>query len=347
MKIKSENFLQYIKKNIDFHNVLLFYGSNFGLVDLLYRDLLSIMSIDVNDPFNVSKIDGNTFKENSSVLVDNISTISILSNKRIVILDLSHNVISNALLDTIINDLKINSSGYVLILKANNLGSQNKLVKCVDSLKTGLLIPCYEENIDNIKFEISKLFNKFRLSFSNNFILTLSSKFSTDSLINEMELKKLENFLLSNSNIDEDQILSSITDNADLNLNKIINFCTSGNIKEALFHLDKIYDNSNTNIILTRAFIKHFKLIEKILLLVEMNLNITDAINRMKPPIFFKQKPFIINQCKIWSLEKINLSLKRLIDLEFKCKTSIYPDKTLIAQFILSTSVIARNSVKT
>ena len=78
-----------------------------------------------------------------------------------------------------------------------------------------------------------------------------------------------------------------------------------------------------------------------------MNLNITDAINRMKPPIFFKQKPFIINQCKIWSLEKINLNLKRLIDLEFKCKTSIYPDKTLIAQFILSTSVIARNSVKT
>ena len=46
------------------------------------------MSVDLNDPFSVSKIDGDTFKDNPSILNDNISTVSMFSDKRIVILDI-------------------------------------------------------------------------------------------------------------------------------------------------------------------------------------------------------------------------------------------------------------------
>ena len=76
-------------------------------------------------------------------------------------------------------------------------------------------------------------------------------------------------------------------------------------------------------------------------------MNISDAINNIKPPIFFKDKPSITFQCKLWSLGKINIIFRRLIDIELKFKSNIYPEKTLLAQFVLSTSVIARNSIKT
>jgi hypothetical protein len=36
-----------------------------------------------------------------------------------------------------------------------------------------------------------------------------------------------------------------------------------------------------------------------------------------------------------------------LIEIELKCKSSIYPDKILISQFILSTSLMAKNSART
>ena len=45
--------------------------------------------------------------------------------------------------------------------------------------------------------------------------------------------------------------------------------------------------------------------------------------------------------------KKINLIFKRLIEIELKCKSGIYPDKILISQFILSTSLMAKNSART
>ena len=57
-------------------------------------------------------------------------------------------------------------------------------------------------------------------------------------------------------------IISLITDNKNINLNKIIQLCSSGKISEALFSYDKIYENSSTDINITRLFIKYFKVIE-------------------------------------------------------------------------------------
>ena len=94
-------------------------------------------------------------------------------------------------------------------------------------------------------------------------------------------------------------------------------------------------------------FRKHFKTIEKILLSNQSGNNILETINSLKPPIFFKEKPVFLSQCRLWSLKKINLVQKRLIDLELKTKIGLYPEKTLISQFILSSSVLAKQKVKT
>ena len=94
-------------------------------------------------------------------------------------------------------------------------------------------------------------------------------------------------------------------------------------------------------------FGKHIKTIEKILLLSQHGSSFSVTIDNLKPPIFFKEKPFFVDQCKLWSFKKINLIQKRLIDLELKTKIGMYPEKTLLSQFILSVSVLAKNKAKT
>ena len=152
---------------------------------------------------------------------------------------------------------------------------------------------------------------------------------------------------INNKTVTETELLKFIINNEDLNLNKIINSCLNGETKECLFYFEKIYEKSNSNIILIRMFRKHFKTIEKILLSNQRGNSFLEAINDLKPPIFFKEKPFFLSQCKLWSLKKINLVQKRLIDLELKTKIGLYPEKTLLSQFILSSSVLAKQKVKT
>ena len=347
MKIKSDNFLKHIKNNIKQNKIIFLYGSNLGLIDLLYHKSIILLKIDKHDPFNVCKIDGNEFKENPYILEDNINTFSIFSENKFILLDLSHtspNInVDNIILKTITKE----NDNYLLIIKAGNISSQNKLIKYFEKSSNCVLTPCYEENVSKIKNDINKIFMRHKISFSNNFISHLSTAFNNDSLTNKMELEKLDSYLINNKNVTETALIKLLINNEDINLNKIINSCLNGETKECLFYFEKIYEKSNSNIILIRMFRKHLKIIEKILLSNQRGNSFLEAINDLKPPIFFKEKPFFLSQCKLWSLKKINLVQKRLIDLELKTKIGLYPEKTLLSQFILSSSLLAKQKVKT
>ena len=347
MKIKSDIFLDHIKKNFDENKIIFFYGSNLGLIDLLYNKSIELLNIDLKDPFNVSKIDGSDFKENPYILEDNINTLNIFSEKRFILLDLSQISINKNIENIILNSVEIENDKYFLIIKAGNVSSQNKLIKYFEKSKSSILTPCYEENSVKIKSHLNVLFMKHKISFSNNFILELSSIFNADSLTNKKEIEKLDIFLENNKNITENSILKFLENNEDLNLNKIVRSCLNGETKNSLFYLDKIYEISNSNIILIRMFGKHFKILEKILLSNQRGKNFSEAINDLKPPIFFKDKPLFLSQCKLWTFKKMDLIQKRLIDLEFKTKSGLYPEKTLLSQFILSVSVLTKSKART
>ena len=347
MKIKSDIFSDYIKKNFNENKIIFLYGSNLGLINLLYKKSIELLNIDLKDPFNVSKIDGNDFKEKAYILEDNINTLNIFSEKRYIILDLSQISINKNIESIILNAVKTKNDKYFLIIKAGNISSQNKLIKYFEKSSSSILTPCYEENTNDIKSNLKFLFMKHKVSFSNNFISDLSSIFNIDTLANKKELEKLDLFLINNKNITENSLLKFLENNEDINLNKVVKSCLNGETKNSLFYLDKIYEASNSNIILIRMFGKNFKILEKILLSNQHGKNFTESINNFNPPIFFKDKPLFLSQCKLWSFKKINIIQKRLIDLEFKSKTGLYPEKTLLSQFILSVSVLAKSNTRT
>ena len=69
MKISSEHFFESIDKKFCNYPFILFYGSNHGLVNLLFKLSLNKLSIDTNDPFSVSRL-------NIQNLIDNPSCLS-------------------------------------------------------------------------------------------------------------------------------------------------------------------------------------------------------------------------------------------------------------------------------
>ena len=63
------------------------------------------------------------------------------------------------------------------------------------------------------------------------------------------------------------------------------------------------YYKETSNIKLYKQFNK--LCVEKILLSNQHGKNFTEAINDLKPPIFFKDKAIFLSQCKLWSFKKI------------------------------------------
>ena len=73
-------------------------------------------------------------------------------------------------------------------------------------------------------------------------------------------------------------------------------------------------------------------------LLYIQNLNkpkIEDAINSIKPPIFWKDKPVITNQAKMWNKSKIKKILNKTFDVEKKIKTNNLIEKNILIKKLL------------
>ena len=190
--------------------------------------------------------------------------------KDYILLDLMHISINKSLENIILETVKIENKNYLLIIKASNL-KINSFVKYFQNINNAILVPCYEEKINTINSKISDLLFKHKISFKKDFVKNLILKFSSNSLTNEMEIEKLDIFLTNNKNVTEEMIFTLISNNDDINLNKIIENCSNGNPRDALTSFENIYENQSTSITLIRMFVNHFKLIEKILLLFEKN----------------------------------------------------------------------------
>ena len=345
MKIDPFFYENNLKEKFENINAILLYGTNIGLADLIYKKTMEILKVDTNDPFSVSKLDGDEFKDNPSSLHDNVNTLSVFSERRFILLDLMHISINKSLENIILETAKVKNNSYLLIIRAANL-KMNSFIKYFQNIDNAIVVPCYEERINTVHAKLSDLFSKHKINFKRDIIKNLILKLSSNSLINEMEIEKLDSFLSNNKNVTEEMILTLISNNEDINLNKVVENCSNGNPCEALTSFENIYENQSTTITLIRMFVSHFKLIEKILLLFKYNKDLENVINNIKPPIFFKKRDFVIFQCKVWDLKLINIVLTRLIELELKCKLNPLSEKILLSQFILSTSVLAKNRIK-
>ena len=88
------------------------------------------------------------------------------------------------------------------------------------------------------------LFLKHNLKFKEEFMNDLTQKFNSDALTNKMEFDKLDFFLTNNTNVTEGMILKLISNNDDVNLNKIIEYCVNGVPKKALYYFQNIHEKS-------------------------------------------------------------------------------------------------------
>ena len=92
------------------------------------------------------------------------------------------------------------------------------------------------------------------------------------------------------------------------------------------------------NIIIIRTLLAKLKRLLKIYELVDDKNNIDQAITLIKPPIFWKDKPLVIQQIRSWQ----ELELKKLLyeanTIEYLIKKNSTIAKNILSDFIINNS---------
>ena len=313
-----------IEENIDQlkNNIILFYGENLGLKND-FRDKIKLK-------FKNAKILRYTQEEilkSSDIVINEIRNISLFDDQKILLIDHVNDKVLNLIeeLSTIGNETKI-------FLFADVLEKRSKLRSFFEKSKNCGVVACYKDNEINLKKLISNKLKEYS-GVTPQLINTLIENCSLDRIKLNNELNKIVIFFsdknikpqlfekILNQQIDDDfnTIKDSAINGNKINTNKLLS-STVLEIEKNVFYISVINQRLNK---LKEIFVNANK------------KNITEIIDNIKPPIFWKDKPNFILQAKKWNEYKLNIALEKTYKTEIKLKSYTDINKNLLIKKLL------------
>lgn len=183
--------------------------------------------------------------------------------------------------------------------------------------------------------------HKIKISIQNiNFIIEKSNG-SRINLKNDLE--KIVQFSKKNLSINFNNILKLISSSKDLNISELTDECLAFNKKKTITILNESSTSSENDILILKSFLFKLKRLKKLKKELEKKNDTIQVINSYKPPIFWKDKELVKKQLSFWSLDKINIFIKKINYLEFQIKKNSQISSLLLYNLIIENLSVSNN----
>ena len=312
-----------LEKNINSidEKITLFYGVNLGL-----KSDLKAKIIKNNKNSEILRYSQDELLKDKALLENEIKNISLFEKNKIFLIE---NVNDKIL--QLIQEFENIHSDRKIFLFSDVLDKKSKLRNYTEKSKKCACVACYEDNEISIKKLIDSRLNGFSGLSTYNINLIIDSTNLDRSKLNN-ELNKII-LCFPNKNIltEKLEVLLNVKENTDFN-----------KLNDEAFLGNKI----NTNKLLAQTGMDNEKNIfylniinlrlEKLMQINNYNKStIEEAINSLKPPVFWKDKPNLTNQAKKWDKFKIQKMINLTFNLEKKIKSNNLIEKNILIKKLL------------
>ncbi len=332
MELKSyliEKKLSQIK-NFPF---ILLYGENRGLIDGLK---LSIKNFFDYEPVNFFQ---DELIKNEQLLSLEINNLSLFGkNKLIIIHEASDKILSQ------IKNNFTNTNNVVLVL-SNVLDKKSKLRDFFSKEKSCAIIACYNDNerslIDYIKEELKNFEN-----LDLNMIKTIIINSNSNRQVITNELEKVRSCFIDKK-INPEKLNSLLNYRENYDFNSVRDAALNGDKEKLNFEFCSLsVNNENVLIFFNYLSLRILKLYET-RIIEKRCKNIEQAMELLKPKLFWKEKNAFINQLNKWNLKKINVALLNLSKFDKDVKKNLNQNNDIILkQLLINLCDIASSPLK-
>ena len=322
-----------LEKNIDQLlncTVFLFYGDNEGLKKV-FKESLKKKSQTKTLLFFQEEI-----VKNQDLLLNEVFNKSLFNEKKTIFIEQA----DDKILKIVENFEKLED--VEIFLFASALNKKSKLRSFFEKSKIFGISPCYEDNAITIRKIIQEKLRKFQgltpeiieyiiqnTGLNRYKINNEIKKIETYFKNNKIEANKLDDLLNLGSSDDFNQLKDEALNGNQNKTNKLISDTVLEDEK-SIYYL---------NIINQRALD-----LLKILRGQKNIYNVEQAINDLKPPVFWKDKPNFIIQLKKWNQKKLKNILSKVFELELKIKTNSSINKNILMKNLIVDICVLANS---
>ena len=322
------------KIKINNYKFYLFYGDNEGLKEESIKNLF-----EKNYQNKIHKYEEKEIMSDINIFFNSVLTKSFFDNEKLIIINRATDKIRELVEELI----EKNPEDIQIILNSKNLEKKSTLRKLFEKEKSIVCIPFYEDNNQTLNSIISLFFRNKEIPISEQLINALIERSRGDRKNLNNELEKIKNFSLNKKNLNIEEIikLTNLADN--YSASELVDQSLAKNTRKTVTILSENNYSDEDNIIIIRTLLTKLKRLVKIYELVDEKNSIEQAISMCKPPIFWKDKPLIIQQIRSWKKDHLKNLIYKTNEIELLVKKNSMHAKNLLADFIISNSKKTNN----
>ena len=312
----AEQSLEKINKKL-----FLFYGENFGLKKQ-FRE--QIKKENKNAEFIYFTQD--EILKNEDIILNEIMNTSLFQKEKVFLINNSNDKLLNFL-----NSIETRLTDKKIYLFSELLDKKSKLRSYFEKSNSSAIIPCYADNINDIKKLILIRLKNFT-GLTNEILNSLIENSNLDRVRLNNELDKIETFFTNKRLVGSDiNQLLNLDENE--NFNELRDAVIAGNKTKTNKLLSETFVDDDKTLYYTNSINQRLNKINQILLSKKKSLD--EAVSSVKPPIFWKEKPIVLEQTRKWQPGKIRKILKKTFDFELQIKTNSIINKNLAVKKLL------------
>ena len=322
------------KLKLESHNFYLFYGDNDGLKEETIKNFFEKKYLN-----KIFRYEEKEILDNVNRFYNNILTKSFFDNEKLIII----NRVSDKIKVIIEEVLEKKLEDIQFILNSRNLEKKSTLRKFFEKEKSTICVPFYEDNNQTLNSIISQFFRGKKIPISQQLINLLVERSRGDRKNLNNELDKIENFSLNKKGLNLEEIikLTNLADN--YSASELVDHSLAKNTRKTITILNENNFSDEDSIIIIRTLLTKLKRLIKIYELIDGNNNIEKAISACKPPIFWKDKPLVIQQIRSWEKDHLENLVYKTNDIELLIKKNSTSAKNILSDFIINNSKKANN----
>jgi DNA polymerase-3 subunit delta len=339
MKIQAYKIDEFLNNSLTNIQAVLLYGPDKGLAQeraKIIRD--KILGSDP-DPFLIAALEGKTVNNNPAAFVDEFNAMSLVPGRRLIKISNADNNLAKTI-DEALTEPK--SDSFVIIL-AGDLTTSSKLRSIFEKGKNLVALPCYADDTQTASNIIAQQLRDAGLNFDRNIPLYIGQQFAGDRLIIRSEVEKLITYMGTEKNITIDDVENIICPIKEDNYQEIANAVADLNLLEIEKSISRHIAQNVYPVSIMRVVANYFAKLLYAKSLMNEGLNAAEAVGKLRPPLFFKQKPIFMKHLQIWNEPFIKKLLDKLQALEADCKTSSnFPADVMLTDLLIKAAYSVR-----
>ncbi|RDD63254.1 DNA polymerase III subunit delta [Ferruginivarius sediminum] len=326
MKIKPAQADAFARKPDPKIRAVLVYGPDRGLVRERVGALIASVVDDPHDPFRVAELSSSQVAKEPALIADEAAALSFGGGRRVVWLrDAGEDAVKglSAFLGDPVGDA-------LVVVEAAELDTRSKLRQLFEKSDAGAALACYRDDARSLPNLIRETLREHGLEVSGEAVDYLASQLGGDRLVTRSELRKLA-FYKGGGRVELADARECVGDTAALSLDDVALSCADGDLPALERAFDRALQEGANPVQPLRAAARHFQKLH----LVAGASNLDQAIDRLRPPIFWKNKPRFKAQAEAWTSASLARALEILLEAEGRVKSTGLPAEAISARALM------------